>query len=460
MKKDNDQKWLEQLRNRLDGYEEPAGEDLWQRIEADLPRAKMLPLRKKRTFGRAIAAAACVAVVGGAGYVLLRQDVATVVAPTAGDASSPSLAVQKSNVADSNDGSSLQVKSVIASSVQKSVERASSSQHIALNSKKSESVPSIEEQVAAADTAISLPVAATTDTQPANDAAQKQSSEDMAADARKAERYAVIRDASEAASKAVAKSSPRHTEQEPSKNEIDGRWGMSVAMTNGFQSAGNYSEGFTPLPSATRVYGPQMSASANPEAKQFADAYMAVVTNNIDEHAHSEEHFDFPVTYSASFRYKLTDRWGVNAGLSFTQLNTEWRSGTDTHYYKRKQKLYYVGVPVNVSYTFFDSRFISLYAQAGGSIEKCVDGKIRTTMEVEGNSISGAGNASEDEEVHNRPWQYSVDAGLGLQFNITRNYGLFAEPTVAYYIGEDEMRTYRNEHDFSFQLAVGLRVSY
>jgi len=70
------------------------------------------------------------------------------------------------------------------------------------------------------------------------------------------------------------------------------------------------------------------------------------------------------------------------------------------------------------------------------------------------------GMTSENEEVHNRPWQYSVDAGLGLQFNITKNYGLFAEPTIAYYINDDDMRTYRNEHDFSFQLAVGLRVSY
>ena len=456
--KDNNQKWLDKLRNRLDGYEEPAGEDLWQRIEADLPRTKMLPLRKKRTFGRAIAAAACVAIVGGAGYVLLRQD-STPVAPQAGGASSPGLALQESVVAESKDAPSSQAKPVTASAVRRAVEQASS-QHIALNSDKPESIPTIEEQVAAADTAITLPVAATTDMPSANDAEKSRTGEDAAAGVQKAEQYAVMRDASEAASKAVAKSSPKRTVRESATTESDGRWGMSVAMTNGFQSVGNYSEGFTPLPSATRVYGPQMSAAANPEEKQFADAYMAVVSKNIDERARSEEHFDFPVTYSASFRYKLTDRWGLNAGLSFTQLNTEWRSGTDTHYYKRKQKLYSVGVPVNVSYTFFDSRFLSLYAQAGGSIEKCVDGKIRTTMEVEGNSISGAGDASENEEVHNRPWQYSVDAGLGLQFNITKNYGLFAEPTIAYYINDDDMRTYRNEHDFSFQLAVGLRVSY
>ena len=87
------------------------------------------------------------------------------------------------------------------------------------------------------------------------------------------------------------------------------------------------------------------------------------------------------------------------------------------------------GIPISVSYTFLDTRYLTLYALAGGSIEKCV----AATQE---NAIVAAGNESDkntfkNEKIDSKPWQGSLNIGAGVQFNITDHYGLFAEPLLS-----------------------------
>src|SRR5574344_796376 len=73
-------KWLNDLREHLDGYEQPAPENLWERIAEAMPSAKpdpapalsrkIIPLWSKR----AAAAAAAIAVVATVGYGWLTRN--------------------------------------------------------------------------------------------------------------------------------------------------------------------------------------------------------------------------------------------------------------------------------------------------------------------------------------------------------------------------------------------------
>ena len=189
----------------------------------------------------------------------------------------------------------------------------------------------------------------------------------------------------------------------------------------------------------------------------FDATYLKATTNNIDEATATDDIVSFPVSYSASFRYMLTDHWGINAGISYAYATSERRSGSESDYYSSKIRMHYIGIPVTVSYTFLSSRYVSLYALAGGQVEKCV----KTTRK---DFVVASGQEQKQATRHNtldsHPWQGSVNAGVGAQLNITDRYGIFAEPQFVYDLSDDSASPVHRRNDFSFQLAVGLRLSY
>ena len=90
-------------------------------------------------------------------------------------------------------------------------------------------------------------------------------------------------------------------------------------------------------------------------------------------------------------------------------------------------------------------------------MEKCV----KTTRK---DFVVASGQEQKQATRHNtldtRPWQGSVNAGVGAQLNITDRYGIFAEPQLVYDLSDDSVSPVHRRNDFSFQLAVGLRLSY
>ena len=45
-----------------------------------------------------------------------------------------------------------------------------------------------------------------------------------------------------------------------------------------------------------------------------------MMSNNISEQTKTDIEYDFPMTYAAMFRYRITDKWAVDAGVSFAVL--------------------------------------------------------------------------------------------------------------------------------------------
>ena len=212
-----------------------------------------------------------------------------------------------------------------------------------------------------------------------------------------------------------------------------------------------------PLSYKDAAHEPALTASS-----LFADdydlMYIKMNAENIDSHTQTDEVVSFPINYSASVRYMINDRWGVNLGVSYARVTTERRSGSDQNFYVSKAKMHYVGVPVSVSYTFYDSRYLTLYAIAGGSVEKCVSGKQVDSLNI-GQESASKENAGFEID---KPWQFALNAGAGVQFNITRRYGLFAEPQLVCDLSDDgsNQTTFKRRDDLSFQLAVGIRVNW
>lgn len=162
-----------------------------------------------------------------------------------------------------------------------------------------------------------------------------------------------------------------------------------------------------------------------------------------------------PVRVGINVAYRLTDRLSVESGVSYTRLSSDMKDGTKNIYSSSSQKLDYIGVPLNVKYRAFGYRRLSVYASAGLLTEKCVSGK--TTHEY---VISGEKKKHEAEDVAAKPWQLSVNAALGAQFDVLRNVGVYVEPGVSYYFDDrSPLSTIYKEKPLNFNLNMGVRYT-
>ncbi len=410
-----DDKWLQDLRSRLNDYEEPASDRLWKSIERDLPgNASLHATSRKLRIARIATIAACVAVVCGV-YFLIKEDATPPI-----DISTPS----QQQVISAN------VRQPEAEPVAKPKQPVMQQTTIAqLRREEQAATPTPEktsdpEAIAAipntiADTAANKPIKKTTRNMPLFE-----------------------KDSLETSGNVYASS----FRSNPSNND-ESTWGLALAVGNNFGSQNESKGGFISMTRAP-LLGLQ-------NGDQFDALYTEMAANNIDEETRTDVEYDMPITYSATLRYKLTDRWGIDAGLSFSQLGMSWRSGSSSSFYRSKQKMFFIGIPVGVSFTVFDSRFVSVYATAGGSVEKCVAGNIKDVLNIEDHTGQPQNKRSLDEH----PWQYSLKAGAGVQFNITKNYGIFAEPQAAWYFDNAKIPL-RKDNKPDFNLSVGVRYTY
>ena len=162
-----------------------------------------------------------------------------------------------------------------------------------------------------------------------------------------------------------------------------------------------------------------------------------------------------PVRVGLNVAYRLTDRLSVESGVSYTRLSSDMKDGTKDNYSSGSQKLDYIGVPLNVKYRAFGYRRLSVYASAGLLTEKCVSGK--ATHEY---VISGEKKKHEAEDVAAKPWQLSVNAALGAQFDVLRNVGVYVEPGVSYYFDDrSPLSTIYKEKPLNLNLNLGVRYT-
>ncbi len=144
-----------------------------------------------------------------------------------------------------------------------------------------------------------------------------------------------------------------------------------------------------------------------------------------------------PLSYSLNIAKRLGDRWSIESGVDYTRLSsTLTMSHTPDPF---EQVVQFVGVPLRVNYDILSLGRFSLYAGAGGELERCVSAKL---------------NSLDYSEV---PWHTSAEAALGAQYNITNWLGAYVEPQAQYYFTKSRLTTIRTDSKLNFNLQFGLR---
>lgn len=181
------------------------------------------------------------------------------------------------------------------------------------------------------------------------------------------------------------------------------------------------------------------------------------MSNYSREQAYTEVKHHQPVTFGLTVRYNLNSRWSLSSGLTYSLLNSElYSSGVGNYYYDDHQTLHYIGIPLNLGYTFWQKNRLSSYLTTGALVEKNIAGKLTSKYYLD-NQLE----VTTTEKVRAKELQWSVNAAMGLGYQLSNTIGLYAEPGISYYFNNgSQLETIYKEDPLHFNLRLGLRFTF
>lgn len=183
---------------------------------------------------------------------------------------------------------------------------------------------------------------------------------------------------------------------------------------------------------------------------------LGIIAYNQGKDVEKKVRHHLPLKTGVSLAWPLSPRVSLTTGLTYAFLRSDFRDGGNSHYLKQQQQLHYVGLPLGFQVNALAWKNLTLYASAGLLAEQCVAGKLETEYVLDNKQ-----KASKSENIPTRPFQFSVNASAGLQYNFTNTVALFAEPGVSYFFNDgSSLNTIYKEKPFQFNLHLGLRISF
>ena len=402
---DND--WIKQLQSMMERHEEPVDEKLWQDIEARLPeQRKAWPV-----WLRYAAAASVAGIVIGAASLLWHSSNPI-------DSSSPEQPNITQTAGERPDVPVIEVKS--KSDDQSAQSRPTSPlahQATALAQHQSDKRPT----EATHPTSLAEPIKTEEPIQTADqDTTTAQPSVPRQPVTAKEEPY-------------LATTAPNRSTA-PSREKRPVSVGFYAVNRFPNLKGNNTSYSFYGGPTAPPGAHPQDSILNNGGgngAKLYAP--LKAKSNNVTHHA--------PYSLGMSVSVPLSNRFALISGLVYTRLKSDFSSG-------REQTLHYLGVPFGATYSLWTWRFINLYAIGGMQ----ADFNIKATLK----EPTRAGDIIIDKDRV----QFSGMLGPGLQFDLSKDFGIYVEPTLRYYFNNgSDVENYFKDKPWNINLNAGLRLT-
>lgn len=166
-----------------------------------------------------------------------------------------------------------------------------------------------------------------------------------------------------------------------------------------------------------------------------------------------------PVKIGTSIRYDFNKFLGIESGLTYSFLSSDLKTGEEgavSSWSKGVQSMHYLGIPLNLSFNIFSSRYFNAYVTAGGLMEKCVRGSLKTDEYLDGKY-----HGSSSTTLKQKGLQWSVNGAAGIQVNILPQLGLYMEPGVSHHFSNNsKVRTIYSDKPTDFSLSFGLRYTF
>lgn len=161
-----------------------------------------------------------------------------------------------------------------------------------------------------------------------------------------------------------------------------------------------------------------------------------------------------PIKLGVSIRYNINNRWSLQTGLNYSRLASDFsyeKRGTE---YAVEQKLQYVGIPVNASYSFIKTKRFNVYATAGAEIEKLVKGEANLSAEATSQITPSHTTIKEGRPV------FSTALSIGGELRISKDVSAYIEPGISHHFnnGSNVKNIYKDKPT-NFNLNMGVRIN-
>lgn len=453
---DMNDKWLNDLRDRMADYREPAPEDLWDDIARELdranaPAAPVVPPRNVvALWMRRAAVAAMLALALALGYTRLSRDAAP--APDL----LPDLLAEVTEAEAT--GIDMADESALAVAVHDVPKVGISEKHGAAPAR-----GKVQAQTETAESVLAAKRATTFTAQQAESADETLSA--LGSGENEAVESSVGNSAESRAETAAearrgyaatgGRRLPAADSEHAAKRTASGERGRLTADVYLSGLAAGASDSQHSVSGAMMVSADRYRSEAG-MVDPLDDPLTVVMLYNRNAPVDTEIRHRQPLRFGFSLRCMITPAIGIESGLTYTLLRSDISSGGAECYYDEDRTLHYMGIPVNLVWNAWSGKRLTFYLSGGASLEKCVSGRAETRY-----VIRGRGESTERRSIEIEPLQWSVAAAAGLQYNLSPRTGLYVEPGIGYYFDNgSETETAYSKRPLNFNLNMGIRISF
>ena len=206
--------------------------------------------------------------------------------------------------------------------------------------------------------------------------------------------------------------------------------------------------------SSLQNYAPVGIAGTGAQGYGWADnPRLGIALYNKGEQTREERQHFSPMRIGLAFNYEFYPRWILESGISYKELRSEFREGSQEHYIKSYQRLQYIGLPLKLGFQAISFGDFSAYLNAGAVLEKCMAINHRDLY-----YIGGTKKASESQRETNGPFQFSLEAGAGMDYKINNWLSIFAEISAGWYFDDgSSLKTIYKDSPLNLGFNLGLR---
>ena len=427
-------KWINDIRSRMDNYSEPLPVGLWEKIESEIstPAPKVIPMWRKWT---SVAAAAAL--------VLAISSVSVWYWSTDSELKEVNSALTDNNEIRQeykSDNVIQEVQTVESSDKQLQAEAVNYSSKTIVN-------------LASGDNADSLNVARialseniqTVDTESTDSELKKEvDAEDEASI--KENRMKRMREDRE-----TVRRNASYLAMSDSKRSKGSGVQLGVMTGNIPYSSSNSFSGMSRLAIPTKSVS-QVNDVVVGEVSDATASYSQMLFNNMGRQTYTDIKHHIPVSFGLTVSRHLNDRFAIQSGLTYTFLTSDWTTN-GTYRGDTRQRLHFLGIPLSVIYNIAEWNRLKFYVSAGAMTEVNLAGKVHTELYGGDEFIQAF-----DEDRRMKEWLWSVNARLGLNYPLVGALAVYGEVGADYYFDNgSSIETIRSERPFNVSLQFGLR---
>ena len=188
--------------------------------------------------------------------------------------------------------------------------------------------------------------------------------------------------------------------------------------------------------------------------KGWGDVNVYMLSQNrasVTESAHRQN-----IRLSLGVSYEFAPRWSIGTGLTYTSLRSDYNTDSGESSAHTVRHLYYLGIPLNLQWSAFRWRDLSINLNAGPLFEWAVGSRVNTQTYI-GDQLSS--QVVQTQAVKDPRW--SLFAGVGVQYQLFRHGAIFLQPGISWHIpANNGVESYYSVHPVSPEFTFGYRFTF